>query len=366
MDQPLSQTYLIPFCDDSTLIFATAMRRLLIEAGVKVDLALYEPEAVLSARQITAYLPQGDFGMLTADGLKSAAASGQYEALVTSRVFEPLKTLLELPAFKAMGRRAQIIGFLGGLDFFPERGLRNRKHCDAVYLFPKDTADRFEVDMLARKDGTAPPLVGFGHPVFLMPPPQSFEVGEAAGATGDIYFFTQAISPSTKRARLHILDMLIAIARANPKRNVWIKLRHLPSENTDHLHQERFSYPELLDMQGRKRPENLKLTACTMAEAVRTTGVGITCTSTAAVDLLREGVPTMVYLDYVDNYVDPLAPPMRSLFHKSGLIKSLEDILRLRHSAPNPEWIANMFCHRDLAKDVVKTVARLRAAQSAA
>lgn len=364
MDRHLCQTYLIPFCDDSTLIFATAMRHLLVEAGVKVDLALYEPEAVLSSRQIKAHLPKGDFGMLTADGLKSAATSGQYDAVVTSRIFQSLKTLLALPAFKAMGRRAQIIGFLGGLDFYPERGLRNRQDCDAVYLFPKDAARRFEADLLAQKDGTAPQLVGFGHPAFLMPLPQIAKVADTARAEGDIYFFTQAISPSTKRARLHILDMLIAIARANPERKVWIKLRHLPDENTEHLHQERFSYSELLSKQGRKQPKNLKLTACTMAEAVRTASVGITCTSTAAVDLLREGVPTMIYLDYIDNYVDPLARPMRSLFANSGLIKPLEDILRLCHTPPDPNWMANMFCSRDLAQDVVKSVTRLRKAQS--
>ena len=340
------------------------MRTLLCEAGTKVDFALYEPEAVLSSRQIKAHLPSRDFRMLTADGLKSAAASGEYAAIVTSRVFEPLATLLKLPSFRAMTRRAQIVAFLGGLDFFPQRGLNNRKECDAVYLFPKNVVQRFEAKLRTTQDELSPRQVGFGHPAFLMPEVPALGPQGLYGKGRDIYFFAQAISPSTKRGRRHILDMMIAIARAYPDRKVLIKLRHLPEENTRHLHRERFSYPDLLQGHRGPIPENLHVTACTMAEAIRSAAVGITCTSTAAVDLVREGVPTMVYLDYVDFYADPLAQPMAELFYDSGLIKSLDDILHLRHSPPKPTWMSNMFCSRELARDVIETVDRLRQVQS--
>jgi hypothetical protein len=106
------------------------------------------------------------------------------------------------------------------------------------------------------------------------------------------------------------------------------------------------------------KPDNLKTTVCTMEEALETAALGITCTSTASADLLRSGVPCMVHLDYVDNYLDPLIAPMRNLFENSGLITSLEDMLNLRAPTPNKEWIEDMFCPDDLGTRVLDLIER--------
>ena len=68
---------------------------------------------------------------------------------------------------------------------------------------------------------------------------------------------------------MHMLQALAAMARANPDHTVWIKLRHLPNENQKHLHLERYHYPGLLEELDNP-PPNLKLTACTMDEALAT------------------------------------------------------------------------------------------------
>ncbi|WP_456389771.1 DUF6716 putative glycosyltransferase [Profundibacter sp.] len=342
---------LIPFCDDSTLIFATRMRKLLQDARHKpqVDLAYYQPEASLSARQFEMLLPGEEYAQLDFDGLGTIAASGQYDAILSSRIFRPLTMLLQDQSFKDKTERAQIFGFLGGLDFFPEQGLMRRKYCDGVYLFPRPVLEQFRTISTCSE-------VGFGHPSFLRPVVSD---QTSLDASGDIYFFTQAISPTTRRGRRHMLAVMAAIARANPERKVWIKLRHLPEENQLHLHREKHDYPGLFAADLPNPPANLALTACSMDEALKGAALGITCTSTAAIDLVREAVPTMVYLDYVDNYADPLAAPMRRLFAGSNLITPLEDVLNLRSQRPNENWINEMFCPRDLADQILERIARL-------
>ena len=151
--------------------------------------------------------------------------------------------------------------------------------------------------------------------------------------------------------------MLAALAERHRDRTVWIKLRHLPHENAAHLHKEKHDYPGLLSAM-KDPPDNLRLTACTMDEALENAALGITCTSTAAVDLVRSGVPAMVYLDYVDNYADPLVDPMRKQFADSGLIANLEQVLALAPKPVNPAWVSDTFCPRDLGNRVLETLDR--------
>ena len=105
-------------------------------------------------------------------------------------------------------------------------------------------------------------------------------------------------------------------------------------------------------------PANLLLTDITMEEALETAALGITCTSTAAMDVLRAGLPCMVYLDFVDAYRDGLVEPMRGLFEGSNLITSTQDVLALNHHTPDPAWMESVFCPRDLGARVLDTVAR--------
>ena len=359
---------LLLFCDDSTLIFALRLRDLLrnLDQPPEMTLGFYTPEQALSLRQFETLLPEGDHVILNKDVLLTAMQDGHYDAILTSRVFRSLSNALKTPAIKHLRHRARVISILGGLDFFPERGYANRLPCDGVFLFPRSDLERFAEFATAQTDqcsNLAPPLMDFGHPTFLTP---SAQAPADIDSRKDIYFFAQAISPMTRRGRLHVLEAMVALAEANPDRTVWIKLRHLPDENAQHLHREKHDYPSLLQAVFPEAPANLKLTACPMDEAMQDAALGITCTSTAAIDLIREGLPTMVYLDYVDHYMDPLAAPMRRVFCDSGIVTSLDDLLHLRHHAPNPEWVQQVFCPRDLGTRVMAMLDQLQSRPSAA
>lgn len=347
---------LLLFSDDSTLFFALRMRACLQaeDPDLKLEMGLVVAENALSSRQMAQLLPEGpDIALHGKAAFRELMLARRYRAIVTSRVYGALRIQLRDTALRLTAERPCVVAFLGGLDFFPLKGRANRRYCDGVFLVPRPELAAFEAQAKDWEDRSWQEL-DFGHPSFLTPtsPDQAQQAQRR-----DIYFFAQALSPSTRRARLHMLRVMAAIARANPDRQVWIKLRHLPDENHKHLHQEKYDYTSLMNALP-DVPENLQLTACTMDEALTNAGLGITCTSTAAIDVVRASVPCMVHLDFVDNYLDPLVAPMRQLFADSGLITSLEDMLHLRTKDPAQKWLDEMFCSHDLGQRVLAMVER--------
>ncbi|NIZ13202.1 DUF6716 putative glycosyltransferase [Phaeobacter sp. HF9A] len=345
---------LLLFSDDSTLFFALRMRDCLRDADpdLKIEMGWVVAENALSYRQMAQLLPEGpDLALHGKTAFEKLFGACSHKAVLTSRVYAPLGAQLRRTIMHVSAERPCVIAFLGGLDFFPQDGYFRRRNCDGVFLFPQSELATFEEQAKNWPDRMWQE-VGFGHPAFVTP--EQLTPEELAGRK-DIYFFTQALSPSTRRGRMHMLKAMAAMARANPDHTIWIKLRHLPDENRQHLHLEKHDYPALLaDLPA--APVNLKLTACTMDEALETAALGITCTSTAAIDVVRAGIPCMVHLDFVDTYLDPLVAPMRKLFKSSGLITSLEDMLHMRAQAPNPSWIEDMFCPRDLGERALRMV----------
>ncbi|HCQ57671.1 MAG TPA: hypothetical protein DIU10_07185 [Sulfitobacter sp.] len=346
----------ILFSDDSTLIFARRMREVLqaAELDCAVEMAWFTDESALSYRQITQLLPQGPDRVLDGKKLVSLMRDATVRAIFTSRIYRGMQQPLNSPAARWSGNRPCILSFLGGLDFFPAQGFARRGNCDGVYMFPRSAIDDYTQQVGQHTQGWQE--IGFGHPSVMRPDGPPADLADRR----DIYFFTQALSPSTLRGRLHMLRVMAAIAKANPERRVFIKLRHLPSENRQHLHLEKYDYPGLMAQLG-PLPPNLLLTDITMEEALETAALGITCTSTAAMDLLRAGLPCMVYLDFVDAYRDPLVPPMRKMFQGSGVITSTEDLLNLKPGALNPQWLEDMFCPDDLGARVLETLDRFHA-----
>lgn len=374
---------IILFSDDSTLFFACRMRDVLNAIpGPKpsVELAWYLGETELSYRQLSLHLPEGPEHVFRAKQLTDLMRCDSVDAILTSRVYKPLNQQLRKAEIRHLATRPCVVSFLGGLDFYPEMGYFNRKDCDVTYLFPRTAQAEFT--QYTKRLDTGWRDVGFGHPSFLRPRPVSLETSADTPSQlslrcadphrgwqpdearlpsvdpskrSDVFFFAQAISPLTKRSRIHVAKILNAIALANPSRDIWIKLRHLPGENSNHKHQEKHDYPSLLKTLPNKAA-NLHVTACSMDQALETAALGITCTSTAAIDIVRASIPCMVYLDYVDNYADPLSNPMRALFKSSGLVTSLEDLLNLRANSVNPDWIDDMFCPRDLGSRVMASI----------
>jgi hypothetical protein len=351
-DRPI----LLLFSDDSTLFFALRMRACLHAAVPDLDVQMgwVVAESALSYRQMSQLLPEGpDLAINGQGAFEELMLARRFRAILTSRVYGALGRQLRRTIISVARERPCVIAFLGGLDFFPKDGYFRRRNCDGVFVFPKSELETFE-KLAQTWSNRMWQEIGFGHPSFITPQKLS---SEELTKRQNIYFFTQALSPSTRRGRMHMLHAMAALARANPDYTVWIKLRHLPNENKQHLHLEKYDYPSLIEKMD-DVPPNMKLTACTMDEALRDAALGITCTSTAAIDVIRGGVPCMVHLDFVDSYADPLVAPMRRIFAGSGVITSLQDMLNLRINRPNQKWVADMFCQEELGARVLELVTR--------
>lgn len=350
----MSQRLLLPFIDDSTLFFAIRMRDLLRPLDCQIDLAWLTDKTALSQRQLAENLPEGPDLVITNPAFKTPRNFDGYDAIVTSRIYGPLRDMMKRVPVKMSADRPVVVSFQGGLDFTPLKGFANRETADAVFIVPASDIPKFHE--FAKSQNFGWQHVEFGHPSFIRPATLQRDSTSAR----DIYFFAQAISPISLKARRHIVDVLCVLAKRNPDRDVYIKLRHLPGENKGHLHLEKYNYPDLLRKYFPSAPPNLKVTACTMDEALERSFIGITCTSTAAIDLVRAGVPTQVYLDYVENYMDPLHPPMRQLFESSNLIASLTEVMEGVTRTPDQAWLEDMFCPDDLGNKVLSAINSVR------
>ena len=165
----------------------------------------------------------------------------------------------------------------------------------------------------------------------------------------------------TLNSRRFLADVLCTIAERHPEYTVEIKLRHLPGENTRHKHVEDFPYPWVLDKYFPHAPKNVIMSARSTADALDDAAFAITCTSTAAMDAISRNVPTLVYLNYPENYLDPLTRAMRLEFMDSGLIARLPDIMELKAQAPNEAWMDDRFRGDDLFEEIEQVARAFRA-----
>lgn len=340
--------FFLPFMNDSTMIFAAAMSRILKTRGHDTVTALYKESQrgdAITARQIATFLPEGPDRKVDEDDLTSDSVD-TFDAVITSMPSRSVRDKLAQESFRSRPTRPAYIAFQSGIDFKPENGRKNRANFDIVFL--NNVADRDA--FIQEKQAAYWQHVSFGHPYCQLP--------SVWGQTGkqNIYFFAQAVSPLTLESRKFVADFLCTLAARHPERDVYIKLRHLPSENANHKHREEFPYPDILADTFPNAPANLKLSACSMQEAIADAAFAITCTSTAVMDAISAGLPSMVYLDYVENYHDPLAEPMRKLFTDSNVIASLPQIMRLEAAKPSRNWLEQHFRGGDLFEELETAV----------
>lgn len=334
--------FLLPFMNDSTLIFAATMREKLALRGHEAVTAHFtENEAPdVSERQLSLLLPDGPDLEIEPCFFNEDSLS-DFDAVITSMPSRFIRERLNNIDYRRSRQRPAYIAFYAGLDFTPEKGFANRRFYDAIFF-----TQRGHIDLFSKKFGISPnQRLSFGHPYFMRA-----EVPHVPRK--NIVFFTQAVSPPTLPARRFIVDMLATLAERYPEFSVEIKLRHLPGENTRHKHVEDFPYPWIIERHFQDLPNNVIISDRSTLEALSNAAYAITCTSTAAMDAIAAGVPTFVYLDYPENYLDPLVMAMRKEFSKSGLIARVQDIMLLDASKPDETWVDDRFRGADLFEEI--------------
>ncbi|MFC4503777.1 MULTISPECIES: DUF6716 putative glycosyltransferase [Streptomyces] len=150
------------------------------------------------------------------------------------------------------------------------------------------------------------------------------------------FTLTFAVQPSVPRdreARLHLLGRAAAHARRHPGREVLIKLRSLPGEQTTHV--EANPYQHLVEDLPEPAPANLRLVYGNMAEVLDRTDLLVTVSSTAALESMHRGIPTAILTD-----LGVREAHGNHYFLPSGCLASWDDLDAGAQPRPLPEWAA--------------------------
>jgi hypothetical protein len=166
-----------------------------------------------------------------------------------------------------------------------------------------------------------------------------------AGTGTDLVFAAQAKVPAEREERVRVLAALAAHARCNPDRRVVVKVRARRGEAQTHA--EAFDYADLLDAVD--APANLVVEDGPMAEKLARAGALVTVSSTAALESVALGLPTLLIDDF------GVSPAMiNTVFEGSGLFGSTSDLVEGRFREADPAWTHDNYFHGAGADDWIR------------
>ncbi|WP_431710694.1 DUF6716 putative glycosyltransferase [Glutamicibacter uratoxydans] len=158
-----------------------------------------------------------------------------------------------------------------------------------------------------------------------------------------VVFAPQAKVPFEREQREQILLTLESVARLNPGTEVIVKLRARAGEPQTHL--EQFPFDSLLEQMKASgkfnKSTHIRFATGSMQDYLRPGSALVTVSSTAALEAIDHGLPTMVLTDFgVSNEL------INTVFLGSGIQGSLQDLLDLNFSAPHRTWLRENYFHR--------------------
>ncbi|WP_446038772.1 DUF6716 putative glycosyltransferase [Streptomyces sp. SID1121] len=110
-----------------------------------------------------------------------------------------------------------------------------------------------------------------------------------------VVFAAQPSVPVSRADRTYVLKRLVEHARLHPRREVLLKLRSKPGEQTTHI--EEFPYQKLAERLPGGLPPNFQLVYGHMGEVLDRTDLLVTVSSTAALESLHRRIPTAILTD---------------------------------------------------------------------
>jgi hypothetical protein len=171
----------------------------------------------------------------------------------------------------------------------------------------------------------------------------------------ELVFAAQAKVPPDRADREAILIGLAAAGSAV------VKLRAAGGEQQTHL--EAWPYPDLMaDLveRGRIGGGTIRFTTGPMPEALRSARGFVTVSSTAALEAIAAGVPTLILSDFGVS-----AEMINIVFEGSGCIGTLADAAAGRFPRPNPDWLAADYFHPASDNDWLDELEQLLAVRAA-
>ncbi|MCF6469603.1 hypothetical protein FAF44_14560 [Nonomuraea sp. MG754425] len=196
-----------------------------------------------------------------------------------------------------------------------------RSGCDLFVLHSEREVAEFS-EIAARLGGGG--AVGLARLPFLRP--------DLTAQGGDrVVFATQAKVPKGREERERILRALAELAGRRPDLDVVVKLRALEDERQ--THNERFHYQRLWREMG--EPGRLTFAAGSMQDQLRQAAGFVTVSSTAALEAVAMGVPSLVLRDFGVS-----AEMINLVFEGSDLLGTMEELADGDFRAASAHWCA--------------------------
>ncbi|WP_166822816.1 DUF6716 putative glycosyltransferase [Brevibacterium limosum] len=177
-----------------------------------------------------------------------------------------------------------------------------------------------------------------------------------------LVFAPQAKVPAERADREAIIAALAEFADRHPDSTAVIKMRSRPGEFE--THHEQHSYFEILeDFRTRNVPgaARVELGYGPLSNFLTDDSALVTVSSTAALESIDRGVPTLLISDFGFN-----AELLNEVFEYSGATGSLAEVAAGSIGFPDPEWLAENYFHLDdgqLRRDLGLLATRARAGQ---
>lgn len=307
---------------------ATPTARQLADTGVAADDAR---ETTLTGFLDEVAARGGEAGDAASDGDRDAP----YDVLVLACVGHTVQAVLQglARAWPTTARRPVVVtGYCGVVYEKLTEGLLLRHGADLLLAGSPWDSRRFR-ETLTGVGADARPVVTWPLP-FLGGEPHD----GAPAARGDrpfrVVFAVQPSVPGTPAARRYLLDRAVGHARRHPDREVVLKLRSVPGEQTTHV--EETPYQRLAARVRGGLPANVRLAYGHMGELLDTTDLLVTVSSTAALEALSRGVPTAVLTDL--GVREPLG---NHWFTGSDCLASWDELDAGHLPEADPHWLAD-------------------------
>ncbi len=318
-----------------------------------VFLAAYDSQLKWCARLRDAFVARGFTCRVVVPPGRSALSDGQiadagFEAVeaVTdlhevARSCDVLVSALAGPATRKLttelaltlnGRPGPVIvsGWVGVIIEKLTAGYLDR--CGADVIAVNSVADREHFAFVARQlDLPDDNLLLAGLPLL------SGTVADPRTSIRSVLFADQPTVPNGEAERSYLYGRLIDYARRHPDRQVRLKPRHRPEESTFHRMRH---HPERL-LAGVDQPPNFGIDYTPISEALPTTDLLLTVSSTASLEAIEHGCRVGLVLDLgvherFGNHV----------FLDSGLLRTFGQLGRDEIGTPEPAWWSSYFFER--------------------
>jgi len=167
-----------------------------------------------------------------------------------------------------------------------------------------------------------------------------FLSGSPAAQRSDVrrlLFADQPAVPASAAERRFLYEGAIRYARAHPDREVVLKPRHRPEEDTFH----RMRHHPATLLAGVDLPPNFAITYTPVTELLPDVDLLVTVSSTACLEALDQGCQVALLLDLgvherYGNHV----------FLDSGLLRTWQEVTADELGTPQPDWLASYFFPR--------------------